>query len=43
MRVAVVWIIGKDGKIAYRQIVADQGTEPDYDAVIAAVKKVAGS
>ncbi len=38
-----VWIIGMDGKIAYRQIVADQGTEPDYDAVIAAVKKVAGS
>jgi thioredoxin-dependent peroxiredoxin len=38
-----VWIIGADGKIAYRQIVADQGTEPDYDAVIAAVNKVAGS
>jgi thioredoxin-dependent peroxiredoxin len=38
-----VWIVGADGKIAYRQIVADQGTEPDYDAVIAEVKKVAGT
>ena len=37
-----VWVIGADGNIAYRQIVADQGTEPDYDAVIAAVKKIAG-
>ena len=33
-----VWVIGKDGKIVYREIVADQGTEPDYDAMIAAVK-----
>lgn len=37
-----VWVIGKDGKIAYREIVADQGTEPDIDALVAAVKKVAG-
>ncbi len=37
-----VWVIGKDGKVAYREIVADQGTEPDIDALVAAVKKVAG-
>jgi thioredoxin-dependent peroxiredoxin len=37
-----VWVIGKDGTIAYRQIVDDQGTEPDYDAMVAAVKKSAG-
>jgi len=36
-----VWVIGADGKIAYRQLVADQGNEPDYDAVIAAVKLAA--
>jgi thiol peroxidase len=36
-----VWVIGPDGKIAYRQLVADQGTEPDLEPVIAAVKKVA--
>ncbi len=37
-----VWIIGADGKIAYRQIVAEQGQEPEYDEVMAAVKRVAG-
>ena len=34
-----VWVIGPDGKILYRQIVTDQGTEPDYDALVAAAKK----
>ncbi len=38
-----VWVIGPDGRIAYRQLVDDQGTEPDYDAMIAAVKRVAGA
>lgn len=38
-----VWVIGADGKIAYRQIVPDQGTEPELDPVIAAVKKTAGA
>jgi thiol peroxidase len=37
-----VWVIGPDGKIAYRQLVPDQGTEPDLEPVIAAVKKIAG-
>ena len=37
-----VWVIGKDGKVAYREIVANQGTEPNYDALLEAVKKAAG-
>lgn len=38
-----VWVIGPDGKIAYRELVANQGSEPDYDALLAAVKRVAGT
>lgn len=38
-----VWVVGADGKIAYRQIVEDQGTEPDYDALVAAAKRAAGA
>jgi thioredoxin-dependent peroxiredoxin len=38
-----IWVIGSDGKIAYRQLVDDQGTEPDYDAMVAAVKKLGGA
>jgi thiol peroxidase len=38
-----VWVIGADGKVAYREIVANQGSEPDYDALLAAVKQAAGS
>jgi thiol peroxidase len=34
-----VWVIGKDGKVAYRELVADQAQEPDYDAMVAAVAK----
>ncbi len=37
-----VWVIGKDGKIAYREIVPDQGTEPDIEKLVAAVERVAG-
>jgi hypothetical protein len=36
-------VIGPDGKIAYRQLVANQGSEPDYDALMAAVKRAAGA
>jgi thiol peroxidase len=36
-----VWVIGKDGKISYREIVQDQGTEPAYDALVAAAKTAA--
>jgi thiol peroxidase len=38
-----VWVIAPDGKIAYREIVADQSTEPNYDALIAAAKRAAGA
>jgi thiol peroxidase len=38
-----VWVVGTDGKIAYRELVANQGTEPSYDALLAAVKKAAGA
>lgn len=31
-----VWVIGSDGKIAYRQLVEDQTQEPDYEALVAA-------
>ena len=34
-----VWVIGRDGKIVYRELVADQTQEPDYAALIAAVGK----
>ncbi|MFT3699075.1 MAG: thiol peroxidase [Kofleriaceae bacterium] len=33
-----IWVIGSDGKIAYRQLVPDQGEEPELDPVIAAIK-----
>lgn len=32
-----VWIIGPDGKVRYRELVADQTTEPDIEALVAAV------
>jgi len=32
-----VWVIGPDGKVRYRELVADQSTEPDVDALVAAV------
>jgi thiol peroxidase len=38
-----VWVVGKDGKVAYREIVANQGTEPNYDSLVAAVKLAAGT
>lgn len=37
-----VWVIDKDGKIAYRELVADQSTEPDIAPLVAAAVK-AGS
>lgn len=36
------WVIGKDGKVAYRELVTDQGTEPDVDALVTAVTKANG-
>lgn len=37
-----VFIVDKDGTIAYEQIVPEISQEPDYDAVMAKVKELAG-
>jgi len=36
-----VWVIAPDGTIAYRELVADQSTEPAYEPLIAAAQKAA--
>jgi len=36
-----VWVVGKDGKIRYRELVADQSTEPDYESLWAAARAAA--
>jgi thiol peroxidase len=33
-----VWVIGPDGVIRYRELVAEQTHEPDYDAALAAAR-----
>lgn len=33
-----VWVIGADGTIRYRELVADQTQEPDYDALMTAIR-----
>jgi hypothetical protein len=38
-----VWVIGKDGKVAYRELVDDQGSESNYDALLDAVTRAAGT
>jgi thiol peroxidase len=35
-----VWVINGAGTITYRELVADQSTEPNYDALLAAVARV---
>jgi thiol peroxidase len=35
-----VFVIGKDGKIAYREIVKEVTSEPDYSAALSAAKKL---
>ena len=35
-----VFIISKDGKIAYKQIVPDITHEPDYDKVLKAIEQI---
>jgi thiol peroxidase len=37
-----VWVIDRDGKVVYRELVADQTQEPDYEALIAAVHATGG-
>ena len=36
-----VIVVGKDGKVAYEEIVSDLGHEPDYDKALAAAKAAA--
>jgi len=35
-----VFVVGKDGKVAYVQYVPEMTAEPDYEAVLAAVRKL---
>jgi thiol peroxidase len=37
-----VWVIDQQGVVRYRELVADQSTEPDYEALWAAAAEVAG-
>ena len=36
-----VFVVGKDGRVAYREIVPEVASEPDYDAAVAALKSAA--
>ena len=36
-----VWLISKDGKVVYNEIVLETVTEPNYDALLNEVKKIA--
>ena len=36
-----VWIVERDGKVAYRQIVPEITTHPDYDAALKAARETA--
>jgi len=35
-----VWLIGADGTVRYRELVPDQGSEPDYEALLAALSEL---
>ena len=35
-----IFVINRDGKVAYKELVKEVSTEPDYDSAIAAVKKL---
>ncbi len=35
-----VWILDKDGKVAYRQIVKELTDEPDYDQALTELRKL---
>jgi thiol peroxidase len=36
-----VIVVGKDGKVAYEEIVSEMAHEPDYDKALAAAKAAA--
>jgi len=35
-------VVGKDGRISYKEIVPELTQHPDYDAALAAVREAAG-
>ena len=37
-----IWIVAADGRVAYRQIVSEITTHPDYDAALKAARDAAG-
>ena len=37
-----VWVIGKDGKIVYKEVVREVASHPDYDRALQAARKAAG-
>jgi thioredoxin-dependent peroxiredoxin len=37
-----VWVVNREGRLAYRQIVPEITNHPDYDAVLQAVRNLAG-
>jgi thioredoxin-dependent peroxiredoxin len=36
-----VWVVGRDGRIAYAQVVPELGQQPDYEAALAAARRAA--
>ena len=38
-----VFVVGRDGKITYKQLVSEVSSEPDYDTALRAVGKAAGA
>jgi thiol peroxidase len=36
-----IFVVGRDGRIVYRELVYDQGTPPNYDAALQAVRRAA--
>jgi thiol peroxidase len=38
-----VFIVGQNGKLVYKQIVADLSQQPNYDSTLEAVRQAAGS
>ena len=36
-----IFVIGKDGRVTYRQIVPEIATQPDYDAALKAARDAA--
>ena len=37
-----VWILDQDGKVAYKEVVPEMATEPNYDAALSALQGLLG-